>query len=262
MASDPVLLVNEDDPKISIVTLNRPQKRNALSLELIDRITEAAISASNTPARRVLILQGSGPSFCAGLDLQEAAVPGGAEKSAEALARMYAAIGNSPLVTIAAAHGAAMGGGAGLLAACDFVVAADDLKIAYPEVRRGLVAALVTCLLRRRLNDGAVRELILLGQSVQAERAAWRWDWSVKWCRWRICRNPRSNWRARRRAAHPARSPGRNGCWTTLPGRWKKIFAVALRVHLSARNSAEAAEGIAAFTEKREPRWGPRSTET
>ena len=84
---------------------------------------------------------------------------------------MYAAIGNSPLVTIAAAQGAAMGGGAGLLAACDFVVAADTLKLAYPEVKRGLVAALVTCLLRRRLNDGAVRELILLGQTVSAEEA-------------------------------------------------------------------------------------------
>src|SRR5580658_256790 len=115
--TEPILLVNEEDPAISVLTLNRPQKRNALSLELIERITEAATSASNEPNRRVLILQGSGPSFCAGLDLQEASIPGGAEKSAAGLARMYAAIGNSPLVTIAAAQGAAMGGGAGLLAA-------------------------------------------------------------------------------------------------------------------------------------------------
>ena len=109
-------------------------------------------SASADPHRRVIVLTANGPAFCAGLDLKEAAAPGGAEKSAEALSRMYLAIGNSPLITIAAAAGAAMGGGAGLLAACDFVVAADDLKIAYPKVRRGSVAASVTCLLRRRLN--------------------------------------------------------------------------------------------------------------
>src|SRR5665213_1680879 len=163
-----ILVRNDDDPAIAVLTLNRPEKRNALNLELIGQITNAVTSASADPNRRALVLSANGPAFCAGLDLKEAAAPGGAEKSAEALSRMYLAIGNSPLITIAAAAGAAMGGGAGLLAACDFVVAADDLKIAYPEVRRGLVAALVTCLLRRRLNAGAVRQLILLGQPVSA----------------------------------------------------------------------------------------------
>src|SRR2546423_1433576 len=70
-----------------------------------------------------------------------------------------------------AARGAAMGGGAGLLAACDFVIAADDLRLAYPEVRRGLVAALVTCLLRRQLPERLVRELILLGRTLSAAQA-------------------------------------------------------------------------------------------
>ena len=90
---------------------------------------------------------------CAGLDLGEAADPASAGISAEALAALYLAICQSPLVTIAAAQGAAYGGGAGLLAACDFVVAGEDLHIGFPEVRRGLVAALVTCLVRRQLGD-------------------------------------------------------------------------------------------------------------
>jgi len=252
------LIVNGEDPTISLVTFNRPQKRNALSLELIERITEAAEAAAKDPVRRVLILAGNGPAFCAGLDLQEAALPGGAEKSAEALARMYATIGNSPLVTIAAAHGAAMGGGAGLLAACDFVIVAEDVKIAYPEVKRGLVAALVTCLLRRRLSDGAVRELILLGETVSAGQAL-----AMGLVR-KIVPGPA--------LSQAALDLARQACGGA-PGaiaRTKRLLddlsarpleedlQRALRVHLSARNSAEAAEGIKAFMEKREPKWGMR----
>lgn len=253
--TDPLLIVTEENPTISLLTLNRSQKRNALSLELIEQITQAALSASNNSACRVLILQGSGPVFCAGLDLKEAAVPGGAEKSAEALARMYAAIGNSPLITIAAARGAAMGGGAGLLAACDFVVAGDDLKIAYPEVRRGLVAALVTCLLRRRSNDGAVRELILLGQNVEAPRALALGLVS------QVVPVPDLSKSAVELAREASRgAPGAiartKRLLDDLAARpLQEDLELALRVHLSARNSAEAAEGIAAFNEKREPRW-------
>ena len=255
------LLINDEDPAISVLTLNRPERRNALSLELIELLTDAVISSAKDPTRRVVILRGNGPAFCSGLDLREASVPGGAEKSAEALARMYAAIGNSPLVTIAAAHGAAMGGGAGILAACDFVVAADTLKLAYPEVKRGLVAALVTCLLRRRLNDGAVRELILLGQTVEAEEA--------------FKLGLVSDVVVTEELLNTAMELARDIC-AGAPGaimRTKQLLddlaarpleedlKRALRVHLSARNSAEAAEGIAAFIEKREPKWGGRSSE-
>jgi len=253
-----VLMVNDEDPLISVLTLNRPEKRNALSLELIERLTDAVNACASNPTRRVMIIKGNGPAFCSGLDLREASNPGGAEKSAEALARMYLAIGNSPLVTIAAAQGAAMGGGAGLLAACDFVVAADTLKLAYPEVKRGLVAALVTCLLRRRLNDSAVRELILLGQTVAAEDA-----WKLGLVNDVVVAEELTN---------AAMALARDAC-AGAPGaimRTKRLLddlsarpleedlRRALHVHLSARNSAEAAEGIAAFNEKREPRWGAR----
>src|SRR5437764_4130680 len=84
---------------------------------------------------------------------------------------MYRTIAISPLITIASAHGGAFGGGAGLLAACDLVVAAQDFRVGYPEVHRGLVAALVTTLLRRQLDDRKVRELTLLGQTVDADNA-------------------------------------------------------------------------------------------
>ena len=170
MTSD-LVHVQQDEPAITVLALNRPDKRNALSIALIEALREAILGASRDPTHRVLILKGNGPAFCAGLNLHEASQPGTHEKSAETLAALYEALATSPLVTIAAAHGAAMGGGAGLVAACDFAIAADDLRLSYPEVRRGLVAALVTCLLRRQINDRAVRELILLGQTVDAPRA-------------------------------------------------------------------------------------------
>ena len=140
-STDNILLIDRSDPAVARITLNRPAKRNALSLTLIEAIQDAVRVASDDRACRVIQFHAAGPSFCAGLDLHEAAESGTAERSATALAEMYEAICLSPLITIAVARGAAMGGGAGLLAACDFVVAADDLRLAYPEVKRGLVAA-------------------------------------------------------------------------------------------------------------------------
>ena len=87
---------------------------------------------------------------------------------------MYEAIATSPLVTLAAARGVAMGGGAGIIAACDFAVVTDDFRLSYPEVHRGLVAALVTCLLKRQVSDRSIRELVLLGQTLNAKEAMQR----------------------------------------------------------------------------------------
>src|SRR4051812_48887358 len=117
-----MILLESLDASTSILTLDRPEKRNALSLALIDEITTAIRQVESDGAKRVLILRANGPSFCAGLDLAEAASPGGAEKSAHALATMYEKLCTTPLVTIAAVHGAAVGGGAGLAIACDFVL--------------------------------------------------------------------------------------------------------------------------------------------
>src|SRR3954469_25755652 len=123
-----VVLIDSSDPAITTVTLNRPDKRNAMSVALIDALREAVESATKDVNRRVLIIRGAGPTFCAGLDLKEASDPAVAHRSAEALAKMYEAVCATPLVTIAAAHGVGVGGGAGLVAACDFAVVSDDLR--------------------------------------------------------------------------------------------------------------------------------------
>ena len=105
------------------------------------------------------------------MDLREAAELGVAERTAPWIARTLETLATSPLVTIAAVHGAAYAGGGGLMACCDFIVAAEDTKIGFPEVRRGLLSALITPVLRSRLRDGDLRELLLLGDPIDARRA-------------------------------------------------------------------------------------------
>src|SRR5438046_4071281 len=129
--SEPLVLVDSSDPQISVLTLNRPDKRNALSIELIEQLRDAVTSASSDRNRRVVLIRANGPVFCAGLDLKQATDPAKAHSSAVGLCDLYRAVATSPLITIASAHGGAFGGGAGLLAACDLVVGAADLRIGY-----------------------------------------------------------------------------------------------------------------------------------
>ena len=124
----PVVLVEKESPQISVVTLNRPERRNALTLELLTELCAAINVASEQPEQRVLILRGAGAAFCTGLDLKEAADTTKAHATAEMVANTLVAISQTRLVTIAAVHGAAVAGGAGIMSACDFVVAAETNK--------------------------------------------------------------------------------------------------------------------------------------
>lgn len=256
--SEPCLLVDNADPAVATITLNRPDKRNALSLQLIEELRNAVEVISQEPQRRVMILRGSGPAFCAGLDLHEASVPGNSAQSAHALANLYKAICLCPLITIAAAHGAVLGGGVGLLSACDLVVAADNTQIGFPEVRRGLVAALVTALVGRQLSDRLLRELVLLGRTVPAAEAL-----SIGLVN-RVAPAATLGEEALAIAKEAMRgAPGAIARTKQLlddmqPRSVSTELDRALEYHLKARVASEAAEGIAAFLEKREPRWGPR----
>ncbi len=145
----PVVLVEKQTPQIRAIVLNRPERRNALTLELLNELNAAIKVASEQPQERVLILRGAGAAFCTGLDLKEAADQTKAHATAEMVAKTLITLSQTRLITIAAVHGAAVAGGAGIMSACDFVIAAEGTKIGYPEVRRGLVAGLVMTFLRR-----------------------------------------------------------------------------------------------------------------
>jgi methylglutaconyl-CoA hydratase len=256
--SSTLVQLDSHDEAISILTLNRPDKRNALNLDLIEQITVTMAQVAADVNRRVLIVRGAGPSLCAGLDLTETSQPLAAERSAAALAKMYETLCDSPLVTIAASHGNAVGGGAGLVLACDFVVAAEDLKLGFPEVHRGLVAALVTTILRRQVNDRTARELVLLGQTIDARRAVdiglvnravpcdRLMDEAIALARQACLGAPNAIVRSKRLLDDFGARPIR------------KELRRALKYHLEARHSSEAQEGMRAFAEKRAPAWGRR----
>lgn len=253
-----VVLTDLSDPAIARITMNRPEKRNALSSELIAALTDAFADASRDRNRRAIVVRGEGKSFCAGLDLEEMGREGSAEKAATALSKLYQTMADSPCVTIAAAHGAAFGGGVGLIAASDIVIAAEDLKLGFPEVKRGLTAALITALLRRSVTDRALRELIILGLTADAKRAcelqmvnrvvsAAELSSTVdEICRQVIAAAPNAVARSKRLLDELAIRPA------------KADLELALQFHFKAHHAGEIKEGVAAFLEKREPRWGPR----
>ena len=169
--SPSLVLVESNGPEITVVTLNRPDKRNALCIELLEQLLAAVAATERDPKQRILILRGAGPAFCSGLDLTEAADTDRAHRSAELIAQSLLALSETRLVTIASVHGAAVAGGAGLMSACDLAVAATGTRIGYPEPRRGLVAGLVMTFLRRQLRERDAREILLTGELFSAERA-------------------------------------------------------------------------------------------
>lgn len=167
------------DSPAAVITLNRADKRNALSRALIAEIGDAFERAKIDSAARCVILNAAGPVFCAGMDLtelQEALDAAGSSTgevwdSALRLAKLYDQIYTLPKPTIAVVQGAAVAGGAGLVSVCDLAVAAPDAKFGYPEVRRGLVAAMVMPHLMRHVGERMARYLLLTGELIDATEA-------------------------------------------------------------------------------------------
>jgi methylglutaconyl-CoA hydratase len=155
----------------AVLTLNRPDKRNALSRALIAALSDAFHRAANDSAARCVILTGSGSAFCAGMDLDELRATLGPDSGkvwddANRLATLYDFIYQLPKPTVAAVNGAAVAGGAGLVSVCDLAVSVPDAKFGYPEVRRGLVAAMVMPHLLRHVGERTARWLLLTGELI------------------------------------------------------------------------------------------------
>jgi methylglutaconyl-CoA hydratase len=250
----PVVLIEKQTPQITVLTLNRPDRRNALTIELMSDLATAIENAAADPAQRVVILRGAGKAFCTGLDLHEA-LKHEPRDTAEMVARLLLALAETRLVTIAMVHGAAVAGGAGVMSACDFVIASDHTKIGYPEVRRGLVASLVMTFLRRQLRERDVRELLLASELITAQRA----------CEIGLVNRvvPVAELDTEVQKTVGSVLQGAPGALTNSKRLLDQLWATSVREdieralgnHLGARESAEATEGIAAFNEKRPPNW-------
>jgi methylglutaconyl-CoA hydratase len=167
----------ESRPPAVIITLNRPDKRNALSRALIQALTDAVHRAKVDPEARSVILTGAGPAFCAGMDLSELAEilqqpsESAVWEDALCLARLDDLIYTLPKPTIAAVNGAAVAGGAGLVTVCDLGLAVPGAVFGYTEVRRGLVAAMVMPHLLRHVGERSARQLLLTGDLIDANEA-------------------------------------------------------------------------------------------
>jgi len=250
-----VVLVEKQTPHITIITLNRPERRNALTIELMTELTAAIELAEAETSQRILILRGAGLAFCTGLDLKEAAKVEKAHATAEMVARTLIVVSQTRLITIAVVHGAAVAGGAGIMSACDFVIAAEGTRIGYPEVRRGLVAGLVMTFLRRQLRERDLRELVLTSELIEAKRAL-----EIGLVN-RVV--PPSELESASQEIAASILQGAPGALTNTKRLIEELWSTSIKIdveraldhHMRARESDEAKEGITAFLEKRSPNW-------
>ena len=173
MGSVPVLLV-EDHGAVRVLTMNRPEKRNALNSELTEALLEALNKADGEESVGCVVLTGAGQGFCAGADLsefRELRDPQAAEKRADLTMQLHLVFSKISKPVVTAINGAAMGGGAGLAIAGDMALIAEGAKLGYPETKHGIVAAIVMANLVRQVGRKAAFELVALGEPIDAAQA-------------------------------------------------------------------------------------------
>ena len=162
---------------ILTLTLNRPAKRNALDAATVDAIHRELERADLDAETRVVAFRGAGKDFCAGADLDELLASAGQsaeenERSALRLGRIFERIRALPKPVVAAVHGRALAGGAGLATACDLLLARESAHFGYPEILRGFVPAMVMTMLRRQVGERRAFDLVATGRLLSA-REAW-----------------------------------------------------------------------------------------
>ena len=162
--------------RVGIITLNRPEKENALNDVMIIELRDAIIGAENDPMVKVLLINGKGKHFCVGYEteyLEKVRMYNLEQNMADAtsLAQLYFAIYRSTKVVIAQVQGKALAEGAGLVSVCDFAYAGNDLEIGFTEVTEGFIPALAITFLLRKIGETRTKEMILSGKTIDAETA-------------------------------------------------------------------------------------------
>jgi len=247
------------DSRIATITLNRPDKRNAISFELIDDLLRAFKEVETSNAI-VLILTGAGKAFSSGMDLDnlKALVGRSAEqnlKDSETMVRLFRTLYEFPKVTIAAVNGAAIAGGTGLALLCDFTLAVPEAKFGYTEVRIGFVPAIVSTFLLRQVGEKQARDLLLTGRIIGADEAA-RMGLLNE-----IVAPEKLMARARELASLlMENSPASLRATKQLLSDHARAeldaqIEAAVRENAAIRTTADFREGIASFLEKRKPVW-------
>ncbi len=250
----------ERDGDVLRVTLARPEVRNAFDDVLIEELTRAFREAGEDAEARVVVLAGDGPTFCAGADVAWMRKAGGyskAENEADAgrMARMLRGIDACPKPVVALAHGAAIGGGVGLVAAADIAIAAEGTVFSLAEVKLGILPAVISPYVLRAIGPRAARDVFLTGdrfdareaqriglvhQVVAADELAAAGERKVA-----------SILTSAPEAVRVAKGLIEEVAWKTP----EEAMPLTIRTIAERRASAEAKEGLTAFLEKRKPSW-------
>jgi methylglutaconyl-CoA hydratase len=247
------------EDRIATLTLRRPEKRNAISQRMMDELRAALTEAERAPAR-ILVLAAEGTSFCAGLDLSELRqmASHGAEKNrqhAEDFAGLLWALYQFPRPIIAAVQGPAVAGGAGLVMACDFAIAAEEACFGFPEVKVGLVPAIISAFLVRQVGARHARDLLLTGRmaaALEANRmglvnevvASSKLMPRVQQLAGQLLGNSPMAMQAAKALLRSYEAESLND-----------DLARGMKVNATMRQSADYAEGVRSFLERRKPRW-------
>lgn len=247
------------DGGIATITLNRPDKRNAISYELIEDLLTALAEVAKSTAL-VLILTGSGKAFCSGMDLENlkaliGRTPEQNVEDSQIMARLFRTLYDFPKPTIAAVNGAAIAGGTGLATLCDFTLAVPEAKFGYTEVRIGFVPAIVSTFLLRQVGEKIARDLLLTGRLFDAAEAL-----RIGLINEIVAAEGLMN-RARQLAAQLMENSPASLLYT------KRLLSeaagadldaqieAAVRENAAIRSTADFREGISSFLEKRKPKW-------
>jgi methylglutaconyl-CoA hydratase len=247
------------DAGIATITLNRPDKRNAISYELIEELLAALDEVAHSSAL-VLILTGAGKAFCSGMDLENLKAlvgrsPGQNVKDSETMAHLFRSLYDFPRPTLAAVNGAAIAGGCGLATLCDFTLAVPEAKFGYTEVRIGFVPAIVSTFLLRQIGEKHARDLLLTGRIIAAEEAH-RIGLINE-----IVPPETLIQRARKLALQLLEnSPASLACTKRLLSEHARVeldaqIRSAVRENAAIRATRDFREGISSFLEKRKPQW-------
>ncbi|WP_026931921.1 enoyl-CoA hydratase-related protein [Glycomyces tenuis] len=239
--------------KVASITLDAPERRNALSTRMIAQLREALADAVADETVRVIVLDHAGPVFCAGADLRESAAASGLEELPAAhLAELLADLCEAPKPVVAVAKGAAKGGGMGLLAAADLVVCDGSAQLAFSEVRLGVVPAVIGPVVARKLDPGLMRRLFLTGESFTAVEAT-HWGLVSTAATAGSVDRHQAETVERLLAGGPGAQAGIKALTATADLRERLREAAALTAEYFF--SDEGREGVRSFIEKRAPSW-------
>jgi methylglutaconyl-CoA hydratase len=249
----------EYDGSIATITLNRPDKRNAISFELIDDLLRAFDEVAESDAI-ILIITGAGKAFCSGMDLDnlKSLLGRTAEQNiadSQKMVQLFRSLYEFPKVTIAAVNGAAIAGGTGLALLCDFTLAVPEAKFGYTEVRIGFVPAIVSTFLLRQVGEKQARDILLTGRIFGAEEAMRMGlinevvppenllTHARELARQLIENSPASLRATKQLLTDHARAE------------LDSQIEAAVRENAAIRSTADFREGISSFLEKRKPVW-------